>query len=74
MKELIHINLFDETMKDLVEDDRLRETNIHQQIGCNWLGKIEIPFSTLLYTNRVSTFIIKYIECLNIYRCISETN
>lgn len=52
----LHLHLYDETVSDLMEDDRLRQTNIHQQLGCNWLGGIHFPISTLLYNKRVSFF------------------
>lgn len=49
----LHLHLYDETISDLIEDDRLRHTNIHQQLGYNWLGGIHFPITTLLYNKRV---------------------
>lgn len=57
--------MYDETVDDLIMDDRLRERNIHQQLGCNWLGSFEIPFKTLLYSNRVSRNPYAYHICMN---------
>jgi hypothetical protein len=45
--------LFDEIVVDLLEDDRMRETNIHQRLERNWLGSLQIPFSTLYFNTRV---------------------
>ena len=45
--ENLFINLFDETIVDLIRDNRDRETNIHQRIDRSWLGSLQIPFSTL---------------------------
>ena len=55
------INLFDSFKKIkilkkyyyLLQDNRERETNIHQRIEKKWLGSIKIPFSTVYFNNKV---------------------
>ncbi|RUS72243.1 hypothetical protein EGW08_019997 [Elysia chlorotica] len=49
----IFINLFDEVTVDVLEDNRERETNIHQRIEKKWLGSIKIPFSTVYFNNKI---------------------
>jgi len=43
---------------DLVEDDRQRETSIHQRLERNWLASLHIPFSTLVHNARVSNLFV----------------
>jgi hypothetical protein len=49
----LYLHLFDEIIVDLLEDDRMRETNIHQRLERNWLGSLQIPFSTLYFNSKV---------------------
>ena len=44
--DVVHINVFDETLVDLVQDDR-DDMLIHKRRDRIWLGGISIPFSTL---------------------------
>ncbi|XP_014248384.1 coiled-coil and C2 domain-containing protein 2A [Cimex lectularius] len=53
VQDSLHFHLYDETLVDLVEDDRLRETNIHQRMGRYWLGSFRIPFSYLYQSSRI---------------------
>lgn len=43
---------------DLVEDDRQRDTSIHQRLERNWLASLHIPFSTLVHNARVSNLFL----------------
>jgi hypothetical protein len=49
----LYLHLFDEIVVDLLEDDRMRETNIHQRLERNWLGSLHVPFSTLYFNSKV---------------------
>ena len=49
----IFIHIFDEVLEDLIEDDRLRETNIHQRITRHWLAGLMVPFTTLVHNSQV---------------------
>ena len=49
----IYINLFDEVVVDILEDDRKRATTLHHRIEKRWLGKLTIPFSTLIIRQMV---------------------
>lgn len=62
MDDLMFLLIYDEVPVDLLEDDRRRETDIHQRIERRWLGSITIPFSTLYTNGRV---IIKLIYPLS---------
>lgn len=53
IEDIIFINLFDEVTVDVLEDNRERETNIHQRIEKKWLGSIKIPFSTVYFNNKI---------------------
>ncbi|XP_049861590.1 coiled-coil and C2 domain-containing protein 2A [Schistocerca gregaria] len=53
IKDSVHFNLFDEIVIDLLADDSIRETNIHQRLERNWLGSLQIPFSTLYFNSQV---------------------
>ncbi|XP_035711264.1 coiled-coil and C2 domain-containing protein 2A-like isoform X2 [Folsomia candida] len=60
MDDLMFLLIYDEVPVDLLEDDRRRETDIHQRIERRWLGSITIPFSTLYTNGRIEgTFKIK---------------
>ncbi|XP_065204032.1 coiled-coil and C2 domain-containing protein 2A [Planococcus citri] len=49
----LHIHLFDEIIVDILEDERIRDTTIHQRLDRNWLGSLRIPFSTLYFNHQV---------------------
>lgn len=49
----LHIHLFDEIVVDILEDERMRDTTIHQRLDRNWLGSLRIPFSTLYFNHQV---------------------
>lgn len=53
MDDLIYFQLYDEVAIDLLEDDRRRETDIHQRLEKRWLGTISIPFATLYSNGRI---------------------
>ncbi|XP_073975162.1 coiled-coil and C2 domain containing 2A isoform X3 [Rhodnius prolixus] len=53
VRDSLHIHLYDETLVDLVEDERLRETNIHQRLERHWLGSLRIPFVALFTSTRI---------------------
>lgn len=61
VQDKLYCQLYDETIVDLLEDDRQRETNIHQRLQRQWLGSLQIPFSSLCSNARV-----------NICQCVSQ--
>ncbi|RZF33116.1 hypothetical protein LSTR_LSTR011826 [Laodelphax striatellus] len=48
IRDNLYCHLYDETVIDLLEDDRQRTTNIHQRMERHWLGSLAIPFASLL--------------------------
>ena len=53
ISDIVYFNVFDEIIVDILEDDRLRDTNIHQRLERRWLGSFQIPFSTIYSNSRV---------------------
>ncbi|XP_013080825.2 coiled-coil and C2 domain-containing protein 2A-like isoform X2 [Biomphalaria glabrata] len=53
IEDMIYLNVFDEVTVDILEDNRERETNVHQRIEKKWLGSIKIPFSTVYFNNKI---------------------
>ncbi len=67
MDDLVYFHVYDEVAIDLLEDDRRRETDIHQRLEKRWLGTISIPFSTLYTNGRVSFGLWKSsVYCMNV--------
>lgn len=48
--------MYDEIVIDILEDDRTRETNIHQRLERHWLGNCVIPMSALFNSPQVSVY------------------
>lgn len=48
--------MYDEIVIDILEDDRIRETNIHQRLERHWLGNFVIPMSALFNSPQVSVY------------------
>lgn len=48
--------MYDEIVIDILEDDRIRETNIHQRLERHWLGNCVIPMSALFNSPQVSVY------------------
>ncbi|XP_063222890.1 coiled-coil and C2 domain-containing protein 2A isoform X2 [Bacillus rossius redtenbacheri] len=60
VRDSVFFHLFDEVVVDLVEDDRLRPTNVHHRLERSWLGSLRIPFTALCYNPRTEgTFRLK---------------
>ncbi|XP_039285751.1 coiled-coil and C2 domain-containing protein 2A-like isoform X2 [Nilaparvata lugens] len=53
IRDNLYCHLYDETVVDLLEDDRQRTTNIHQRMERHWLGSLAIPFASLYANSRV---------------------
>lgn len=53
VQDKLYCQLYDETVVDLLEDDRQRDTNIHHRLQRHWLGSLQIPFSSLCTNPRV---------------------
>ncbi|XP_050435842.1 coiled-coil and C2 domain-containing protein 2A isoform X2 [Adelges cooleyi] len=51
--DCIHINIYDEIVVDILEDERARETNIHQRLERHWLGGCVIPISALFNSPQI---------------------
>lgn len=66
VQDKLYCQLYDETVVDLLEDDRQRETNIHQRLQRQWLGSLQIPFSSLCSNARVNIFLFvsEHIRCI----------
>jgi len=60
MDDLVYLHVYDEVGIDLLEDERRRETDIHQRLEKRWLGSITIPFSTLYNNGRVRAMLNRY--------------
>ncbi|PVD23406.1 hypothetical protein C0Q70_16675 [Pomacea canaliculata] len=53
ISDYIYLNLFDEVVVDILEDERQRETAVHQRLEKKWLGNIKIPFSTVYLNGKI---------------------
>ena len=53
ISDIVYFNVFDELIVDILQDDRLRDTNIHQRLERRWLGSFQIPFSTIYINSRI---------------------
>lgn len=53
VRQVIYFNLFDEVVIDILEDERDRDSHVHQRIEKRWLGSLQIPFSTLYLNTRI---------------------
>ena len=53
VQDSLHLHLFDEVRVDILEDERDRESRIHQRIENRWLGSLSIPFSSLYQNTRI---------------------
>ncbi|KAJ3093964.1 Coiled-coil and C2 domain-containing protein 2A [Physocladia obscura] len=51
--ERIYFHIFDETLIDIIEDDRNREVEIHQRRERNWLGSFSMPFTALYEQTKI---------------------
>lgn len=49
----LYFNVFDEVVVDILEDQRQRETNLHQRREKRWLGTFSVPFATVYANQRV---------------------
>ncbi|CAM1295274.1 CC2D2A (predicted) [Pycnogonum litorale] len=53
VKDVIYFNVFDEVIIDILEDDRNRDTDVHQRMERRFLGSLRIPFSTVYLNSKV---------------------
>ena len=53
VKDSLHLHLFDEVTVDLVDDDKEKDSQVHQRIEKKWLGSLSIPFSSLYRNTRI---------------------
>lgn len=53
INDYIYLNLFDEVVVDVLEDERQRDTAVHQRLEKKWLGNIRIPFSTIYLNGKI---------------------
>ncbi|XP_059483780.1 coiled-coil and C2 domain-containing protein 2A [Neocloeon triangulifer] len=51
--DLISIRLFDEIVVDVLDDERLRDIDVHTRHEKAWLGAINIPFSAVQRTSKI---------------------
>ncbi|ORY45278.1 hypothetical protein BCR33DRAFT_716564 [Rhizoclosmatium globosum] len=51
--ERIYFNIFDELLIDIIDDDRVRDVEIHQRRERNWLGSFSMPFTALYEQTRI---------------------
>ncbi|XP_065346368.1 coiled-coil and C2 domain-containing protein 2A [Cloeon dipterum] len=51
--DLINIRLFDEIVVDVLNDERLRDIDVHTRHEKAWLGAINIPFSAVQRTAKI---------------------
>lgn len=62
MRETLCMQLFDETIVDMLDESRSRETEIYQRIEKKWIGELRIPFSTIYTTQRVEFWSLFILE------------
>ncbi|CAG0886515.1 unnamed protein product [Darwinula stevensoni] len=75
MGEVVTLDLFDEMTIDILEDDRERDTTIHQRLERHWLGSLKIPLLSLLSSPRVEgTFLMGVPQVLLGYEWESRTH
>lgn len=65
--------MYDEIVVDILEDDRIRETNIHQRLERHWLGNCVIPISALFNSSQVSEF-YQFFNCLVLFLSLNRCN
>ena len=53
VQDSLHLHLFDEVKTDILDDERERNSKIHQRIENRWLGSLSIPFSSLYQNTRI---------------------
>ena len=56
IRDDLFIQLFDQVVVDLVDDDRERDTSVHQRYERHWLGGFTIPFSSIYKWSKVDSF------------------
>ena len=72
---ILHISVFDEILVDILEDARERATTIHQRIQKQFIGSIQIPFSTLRQRQKIEgTFQLKVPQFLLGYSILGSQN
>ena len=53
VQDSLHLHLFDEVKIDILDDERERESRIHERLEHRWLGSLSIPFSSLYQNTRI---------------------
>jgi len=53
IRDDLFIQLFDQVVVDLVDDDRERDTSVHQRYERHWLGGFTIPFSSIYKWSKI---------------------